>query len=285
MNILSVSTRKFCLPLLLCLMSFYSNAQDTLVLRDNVRKIVKTFEFNLDYIICSDYPNGNKVFKFSKDEIVEIRFANGDLYKEFIFSTLNANNDKNSLQSMKEYDLILLTTGEELKSKIIEITNSEIKFKKINYLDGPTHVISKSNIFMITYKTGQKEILSPQNEISISINKTQTSDFQNDLLIRRQAEQDAEANYLPNGALFAGLSTILLSPLFALIPSVLVAGEEPQETNLNYPDPELFQTNYQYNTAYKRKAHKMKKRAVWTGYSIGATINIFVTSLLIFNYY
>ena len=285
MNILSVCTRKFYLQMILCLLTFYSNAQDTLLLKDNTRKIVKVYEFNLDYLICSDYPIGNNVFKFSKDEIVEIRYANGDVYKDLIFSTSKQTNEKNIHQLKNEYDLILLINGEELKSKIIEITNNEIKFKKIEYLDGPTHVILKSDIFMITYKTGQKEVFSHKNDINTPVNEIQTSGFKSDLNIQRQAEKDAENNYTNGAPFFAGLSTIILSPLFALIPAVLVSSEEPKESTLNYPDSELFQNNYQYNTAYKRKAHKMKKRAVWTGYSMGAAINIIVTSILISTYY
>jgi len=42
----------------------------------------------------------------------------------------------------------------------IEITPTEIKYKKCNQLDGPTLIKSKSEVFMLKYANGEKEMIT-----------------------------------------------------------------------------------------------------------------------------
>ncbi|MBW8050799.1 MAG: hypothetical protein FVQ77_10785 [Cytophagales bacterium] len=67
-------------------------------------------------------------------------------------------------------DVILLKDGSEIKSKVIEITEDVIKYKKFEHLDGPLISVSKNKVFMITYENGTKEVISsvesePKEEI------------------------------------------------------------------------------------------------------------------------
>ena len=57
-------------------------------------------------------------------------------------------------------DYIILKNGDEIKSKVLEISTSEIKYKKFENIDGPTIVILKSTVFMIKYKNGTKDIIN-----------------------------------------------------------------------------------------------------------------------------
>jgi hypothetical protein len=57
-------------------------------------------------------------------------------------------------------DIIVLKTGLEVKSKVLEITQSEIKYKKFDNLDGPTISVSKSEVVMIRYQNGTNDIIS-----------------------------------------------------------------------------------------------------------------------------
>ncbi|MEA4967608.1 MAG: hypothetical protein VB048_05770 [Bacteroidaceae bacterium] len=45
----------------------------------------------------------------------------------------------------KDYDVILLQNGEEIKAKVIEITDTQVKYKDFDFQDGPTRNI---NIFI-----------------------------------------------------------------------------------------------------------------------------------------
>jgi hypothetical protein len=38
-------------------------------------------------------------------------------------------------------DVIVLNSSDSIKAKILEVTPTEVKYKKLNYLDGPTFVI------------------------------------------------------------------------------------------------------------------------------------------------
>ncbi|MFZ1083058.1 MAG: hypothetical protein WAO19_14165 [Candidatus Kryptoniota bacterium] len=60
-------------------------------------------------------------------------------------------------------DVIVLKTGDEIKSKVIEITPTEIKYKKFDNLQGPTIIISKSDVFMIKYANGTKDVMTSSN--------------------------------------------------------------------------------------------------------------------------
>jgi len=55
-------------------------------------------------------------------------------------------------------DLMTLRNGEELKVKVIEISEREIKYKRCDNLDGPLITISKNDVFMIKYPNGTKEV-------------------------------------------------------------------------------------------------------------------------------
>jgi hypothetical protein len=60
--------------------------------------------------------------------------------------------------STKAQDLIILKNTNEITAKIIEIGISEIKYKNFNNLDGPVYVMLKSDIFMIKYPNGDKDV-------------------------------------------------------------------------------------------------------------------------------
>jgi len=67
-------------------------------------------------------------------------------------------------------DNIILKNGEDINTKIIEINESNVKYKKYNNLDGPLYTISKDEIFLIKYSNGEKEILSNNSSNSKSKN-------------------------------------------------------------------------------------------------------------------
>lgn len=60
-------------------------------------------------------------------------------------------------------DIITLKSGEEIKAKVTEIANTEIKYKKFDNQSGPAYVLQKSEIFMIKYENGEKEVFTNAN--------------------------------------------------------------------------------------------------------------------------
>lgn len=59
-------------------------------------------------------------------------------------------------------DIITTKTGEDILAKITEISNSEVKYKKFDNLDGPLYTMLKSDILMIRYENGSKEIFNEE---------------------------------------------------------------------------------------------------------------------------
>ena len=49
-------------------------------------------------------------------------------------------------------DMITKKTGEDISAKVLEVTSTEIKYKKTNNLDGPLFSILKSEVLIIRYK-------------------------------------------------------------------------------------------------------------------------------------
>ncbi len=57
-------------------------------------------------------------------------------------------------------DLIILRNGDEIHAKVTEILAETIRYKKTSNLNGPTYSIAKSKVFMIRYKSGDKDIFN-----------------------------------------------------------------------------------------------------------------------------
>lgn len=55
-------------------------------------------------------------------------------------------------------DIITTKDGSDIQARILEVTNSEIKYKRFSNLEGPTFTISKSDILIIRYENGENEV-------------------------------------------------------------------------------------------------------------------------------
>lgn len=55
-------------------------------------------------------------------------------------------------------DRITTKDGIDIQAKILEITDSEVKYKKFSNLEGPTYTINKENILIVRYANGENEI-------------------------------------------------------------------------------------------------------------------------------
>lgn len=61
-------------------------------------------------------------------------------------------------------DTIVLKSGDEIQAKVIEVNEDEISYKKFNYQDGPTFVVSREKVFMIKYADGSHEVINKEIE-------------------------------------------------------------------------------------------------------------------------
>lgn len=64
-------------------------------------------------------------------------------------------------------DIIVTTTEEKIDAKIVTISKDEIHYKKANYLDGPTFIISKQEVNRIIFGDGSVNIYDHTNSRNV----------------------------------------------------------------------------------------------------------------------
>ena len=60
-------------------------------------------------------------------------------------------------------DVIITKKGEKISCKVLKVEQSQLDYKKISNLEGPTYSILKSNVASVTYKNGDVEVFT-ENE-------------------------------------------------------------------------------------------------------------------------
>lgn len=54
-------------------------------------------------------------------------------------------------------DIIVTKNDGQIEAKLIEVSKTELKYKKANYLDGPTFVIKTNEVSAIVYENGETQ--------------------------------------------------------------------------------------------------------------------------------
>ncbi|MBO4739760.1 MAG: hypothetical protein J5606_09425 [Bacteroidales bacterium] len=71
-------------------------------------------------------------------------------------------------------DIIITKDAQKIEAKILEVSSTEIKYKKQNNLDGPTFVVSTSELNTIIYANGEVQLFDiPVNVTSETIESEQ----------------------------------------------------------------------------------------------------------------
>ena len=70
--------------------------------------------------------------------------------------------------ALNAQDIIIKENGDEIIVEIVEMGIDEVKYKKFENKSGPTYVISKSELFMIKYQNGDKEVIKIGTETASS---------------------------------------------------------------------------------------------------------------------
>jgi hypothetical protein len=106
-----------------------------------------------------------KVFNVQKNEI---KFNDISFEKDITTSANNKitkifnNTIKNNLALPDSCDQIIYKDGTEIKAKITEINTSEIRYKRCDFIDGPTFVEKQNKVFMIKYSNGKSEMFKTE---------------------------------------------------------------------------------------------------------------------------
>lgn len=204
---MKMKTKLLCF--VLCAIALGAYAQDKVVTRDLAVYEATILSMNSKGVSCQI--NG-ETMNFSAEELSTVTLSNGQVktynspIKGAVIHYPNAI-EKQSAESQQEapstqtekYDVIVLNNSDRIDAKIIEVSDSEIRYKKVTNLDGPTYVQKTSDIAAIIYKNGET--------IAYSTSKNSTNNYSaND--VQRTNKKITFQSYIEVGALF-GTNTIL----------------------------------------------------------------------------
>ena len=98
----------------------------------------------------------------------EIKFNDISFEKDITASANNKvtkifnNSITNNVAFPDSCDEIIYKDGTEIKAKITEINTSEIRYKRCDFIDGPTFVEKQNKVFMIKYSNGKSEMFKTE---------------------------------------------------------------------------------------------------------------------------
>ena len=107
----------------------------------------------------------------------EIKFNEISFEKDITTSANNKitkifnNTIKNNLALPDSCDQIIYKDGTEIKAKITEINTSEIRYKRCDFIDGPTFVEKQNKVFMIKYANGKSEMFKTEKAVEYNNGK------------------------------------------------------------------------------------------------------------------
>lgn len=111
--------------------------------------------------------------------------------KRFLFTLL-------ALVSLTAFaqDIIICRNGDEISSKVLKISKTEIEYKKWTNQDGPAYTIEKAEVFMIKYQNGEKDVFkeTPAAQTSSAGEETPADSEQgpNEPIMATPADNNAE---------------------------------------------------------------------------------------------
>lgn len=70
---------------------------------------------------------------------------------------------RNISKPVANCDLITLKNGEEINGKVLEISQTEIRYKRCDNLEGPTIIIDKAGVSQIKYANGSSELIRSES--------------------------------------------------------------------------------------------------------------------------
>ena len=161
---------KACFALLIANI-FSANAQDYIILKNGAQIKAKVIEINFSEIKYKLFENPDGPTQtLKRNNVFVIDYPNGYLvispiqgraYTRVVRPVAdNTNKNESTYTQFYAEDIIVLKNGQEIKAKVTEITLSEIKYKLIEQIEGPTRTVAKNDVFIIIYENGTREIIN-----------------------------------------------------------------------------------------------------------------------------
>ena len=161
-------------------------------------------------------------------------------------------------------DIITKKSGETIKAKVLEVTTDEVKYKKFENQNGPIYSVLKTEIVLISYENGTKDIFSEKME------EADASKSSEQLFMQGQADaKKYYTGYKTGGTITLGVT--LLNPLLGLIPATIFSSNQPSDLGQNNPNKNLLK-NADYYDGYLQKVKKINNTRAWVNWGISTGI-------------
>lgn len=159
-------------------------------------------------------------------------------------------------------DVITRTNGEKINAKVLKVTSTEIEYKLFDNQDGPLHTLLRSDVNVIIYQNGTKDVFS---DMPVDGNDSHLSYRERGILDAKTYYKSQMGGAIVSGAILG----------YGTIPAIIMYCTPPRYEMLNFPSRELME-NHEYNDAYVRKAGQIKRSRTAGGFAIGTGISISV---------
>ncbi len=111
-----------------------------------------------------NHPNVSRLHKNTSDETPTLEITpKTSIQNEKSIALLKKNNFLKLAND--SCDEIIFKDGTEMKAKVLEISSSEVRYKRCDMQDGPTYVAKRSEVFMIKYSNGTREVFKEETYI------------------------------------------------------------------------------------------------------------------------
>ena len=126
---------------------------------------------------------------------------------------------KKQTVSTDSCDVLVFRDGTEILAKITEINESQVRYKRCDNVEGPTYVTEKSDLFMLKYSNGTREVMPAPPSRATVINPAPAKTP--GTLKNQENKYDEPSS--ANVALIAGLTALLSLILAVVYPLTLIS--------------------------------------------------------------
>ncbi|UOG75231.1 hypothetical protein MTX78_01225 [Hymenobacter tibetensis] len=178
--------------------------------------------------------------------------------------------------SARAQDVLTKSNGEELNVKVMEITSSEVRYKRTDNPDGPLITVCRTDVFMVRYANGTKEVLH-QPEVSPTTAPMSKEEAYS------KGRLHARAYYKASGAFWGTYAATFLTGYGGPITGAAIAATKPPVRKLVVPEAQLLQNPY-YVAGYRKQAQNKKIGSAAAGVGAGAATWSVVVLAALFTY-
>lgn len=172
-------------------------------------------------------------------------------------------------------DTIVKMDGTEIPAIVKEITLDEIFYLLPDSLEGPMSTLLKSEVFMIKYANGTREVFTENfrgGDLQIAHGLAPEEMYM-------KGRQDARFYYQGDGAMWgSAVSSLFL--FYGLIGPIIIAAVPPDIDNYAPYDRTLL-ADPNYVSGFKKQAHRKKIGKAATGAAIGTAISLTTIVLIL----